>query len=494
MKLKKYFSLPLLCIVLCLALVLGGCALTVSQVKKNPNAQVLSALKNTYESIMQNALPFNAPNGLDKTGELSFTITGSESEESASVGVLWKAEDKLANISLKIKSETEETDIKAYIDESNIALQSDSIFGEGVYGVNVKTLKEDLKDSALLSTLGISYDELMEEIGDMLDNMQKNSAELMQNYNQLANDLKGVFEKVETEVTEENITTGGEDVKAICVNYKLTKETASEVLNVIKDFADKNASLDSDTVQELIDELEGESDQSADLKFAINPDEKVIMQISLKSDGGEEVLIDLGKKPAESAQYKINIKGEEEISLLLDRADKDGKYCRKLTVDEDGVSSSIEFVYDKSTSEFTLTEESEESGTDTVSGKIESSENMLKVTFSLEGMDFEASLKSEASPEAMPEYKNIVKLSEDELNEFLLPLLGMFGGMTDEDYYGDDVYYDDDYYSYFTEFDDTVDYDGDGDAGDDEDYALFQYFSQAMSVQDSEYFGYEEIA
>ena len=141
MKLKKYFSLPLLCIVLCLALVLGGCALTVSQVKKNPNAQVLSALKNTYESIMQNALPFNAPNGLDKTGELSFTITGSESEESASVGVLWKAEDKLANISLKIKSETEETDIKAYIDESNIALQSDSIFGEGVYGVNVKTLK-----------------------------------------------------------------------------------------------------------------------------------------------------------------------------------------------------------------------------------------------------------------------------------------------------------------------------------------------------------------
>ncbi len=433
--------------VLCLALVLGGCALTLNQVKKDPTAQVIRAISNTIKSL-ESDLPFTMPKGLDKTGAVDMTVSGIPETEDVTVNLAW-AEDAF-NLDINTVAMG---DNGIFYKNGELALKSDMFLGDDAIGVNMKTLKEDLKDSAILDCFGVTYDELMESIDDLAEN---NGKEKIENFK---NALKDVFVKCETDVTEQTVKTNGEDAKAICVTYNMDKDTYLAFMDAYKDFV----TYDMESMDELTDGIK-ESEAEGKLTFAINPDEKVIMQVSLdvsimtdgEKDGGT-IVLDLGKIPAKSDKFTLVIEDAEVTSsMIYDRTEKDGKFCRNITVKDDETESTLEFIYDKASGDYTLTVNSGEKIV--VGGKINSSKSEMNITVDkMEmpgvgdmGLSISLTVKNTADVKGVPEYKNITKMTDDEVDAIMGLFMSFFPSSNGNDY------------SYLYEFDPTFDYNYDG--------------------------------
>lgn len=507
---KNKSTYVLIACILCIAAMLVGCVLTVNQVKKDPTGQVVKAIENTLNSFKADE-PFSMPKGLDKEGTVDLKITGiPDLEGDITVNYAYKNDDEAASLSITADSIG---DVEIYRKNSEIALSAETLPGKDAIGLDMSTIKEDLKDSPLLEMFGISYDDLMEQFDSSFTGAKE--------YNEaLANckkAIKDVLVNCETDVAEETVKTNGEDAKAICVTYNMDKDAYIALADAYKDFLVNFNNSVSDEYSELFEEMTQEiedSDAESKLTFAINPAKKVIMQVSLditvtidgEKDGGS-IVLDLGKVPADSDKFTVEIKdAENTYSVIYDRAEKDGKFCRNISLKDDENSWSLEFVYDKDSGEYTLTFTETESST--ISGTIKSSENEMRITVDKiempdsEGADISLSLtaKNTADVKAMPDYEKITDMTAEELGGVVSSLSGilppMYGSSFSDPYEFDPTYdynrdgivneedeafynsYFDDPYQKYYEFDSTYDYNLDGVVNDDDQAYFDKYYGE----------------
>lgn len=517
---KKRFNLALMIAgIVCLAIVLVGCALTVNQVKKDPTANVYKAIENTVNSF-DTDIPFTMPKGLDKEGTVDMKINGiPDFEDGIAMNYAYKTDDNAMNLSV---STGVIGDFEIYSKDGECAVSNEMLLGENVIGFDAKTLKEDLKDSVLLELLGISYDELTEQLDDSIFEV-KDYAEARANFEKA---IKDVLVNCETEVAEQTVTTNGEDAKAICVTYNMDEDAIVAVFDAYEELLGNVNSSVSNDYSMYFDNLSkavAAADMGGKLTFAINPDKKVIMQASMDVTGtvdGEEdsasIVFDLGKVPANSDKFSVEFKSTEETaSIIYDRTEKDGKFCRNISIKADNDELSFEFVYDKANAEFTVT--SSESDGDVISGTIKSSENEMSITLDKMGIpdteDLTVSLtvKNTADVKDVPEYKKITDMTAEELQTVITSFSGMlpdnnpYYDDSDTKYYefdstydynfdgvvndGDKAYFDK-YYgensdaSYIYEFDPAFDYDFDGDLDDDDKEFFDAYYSNLGDIGD----------
>ena len=252
------------------------------------------------------------------------------------------------------------------------------------------------------------------------------------------------------------------------------------------------------------------------LSFALNVKSADIMlfegEMTGESDEGKakaEVTVDFGKNPAESdsfdAKMKLTDVDGQEISAkaTVKRTNDKDSFERKisLSAESDGESHSLEigFKHDKESKNFsfcyTMDDEKAE-----VNGTLEYSDNDLslvveKIIINGEETVLGIKLFVKAGEEvpAMPDFKNLATMSKDDytalgesvqqnvlpiLNALGIPGLGSSGGhhTINPDY----DYDDEDPYDIYRNFDNTYDYDEDGDTGDDDDYAVWEYMNSLL--------------
>lgn len=471
--------------ILCFAIMLAGCALTVNQVKKDPTAQVIKAIDNTIESLKAD-IPFTMPKNLDKEGTVDMKITGiPDFDDGITVNYAYKIDDDAMSLSVAAGAIG---DIELCYKNGEYALSSDMLPDKGVIGFDNNTIKEDLKDSALLELFGISYDELLKQLESSFVDV-KDYAEASVNFEKA---VKDILVNCETEVAEQAVKTNGEDAKAICVTYNMDKDAyiafADAYKNLLGNMYGGMLNEYSEMFDEMTDEIEN-SDVDSKLTFAINPGKKVIMQVSLDItatvDGEKDsasFVLDLGKIPANSDKFTMEIKDAENTSsVIYDRTEKDGKLCRNITLKDSENDSNLEFVYDKDNGGYTLTFSGSEGGV--ISGTLKSSETEMNIAVDkiempgAEGADMSASMtvKNTADVKDMPDYKKITDMTADELTTVITSFAGMFPSIYDNSY--SDMY----------EFDPTYDYNQDGIVNEEDE----EYFNNYFGDSDMKYYEFD---
>ncbi len=535
MQIKRSISVILTAVLLCMAIVMTSCdALSVKKVEEDPTEQLMSSTSSTATNVVNSISPLDPVRAALKKGLFEISYSNDEVGNISNRFYIDAEAKKAADIA-SVELMGEKIDLGIYGADSKLAVSS-SLLGDSAYGLDFTTLAEDAKNSEFWSLVGTTYSEVEAQIGDLLDSLSgfsEKEDEIKKSLDDLKKEIKKVLNKTEVSVSKDKVSVGGEDVKAILINYEFGKDTVNEIAGLAIDwYADfmksytemlpadsSDIDLDPDDMKSsLADALDEVNNLKFKLSFAINVKSADIMlfegEMTGESDEGNakaEVTVDFGKNPAESDSFDAKVKltdvdGQEiNAKLTVKRTNDKDNFERKISfsAESDGESHSLEigFKHDKSSKDFsfyyTMDDEKAE-----VNGTLEYSDNDLslvveKIIINGEETVLGIKLFVKAGEEvpAMPDFKNLATMSKDDytalgesvqqnvlpiLNALGIPGLGSSGGhhTINPDY--DYDYDDEDPYDIYRNFDNTYDYDEDGDAGDDDDYAVWEYMNALL--------------
>lgn len=533
MQIKRSISVILTAVLLCMAIVMTSCdALSVKKVEEDPTEQLMSSTSSTATNVVNSISPLDPVRAALKKGLFEISYSNDEIGNISNRFYIDAEAKKAADIA-SVELMGEKIDLGIYGADSKLAVSS-SLLGDSAYGLDFTTLAEDAKSSEFWSLVGTTYSEAEAQIGDLLDSLSgfsEKEDEIKKSLDDLKKEIKKVLNKTEVSVSKEKVSVGGEDVTAILINYEFGKDTVNEIAGLAIDwFADfmksyyeiisadlSDLDFDPDDMKSsLADALDEVNNLKFKLSFAINVKSADIMlfegEMTGESDEGNakaEVTVDFGKNPAESDSFDAKVKltdvGGQEINakLTVKRTNDKDDFERKISLSAESAVEShsleIGFKHDKESKDFsfyyTMDDEKAE-----VKGTLEYSDNDLslvveKIVIGGEETVLGIKLFVKAGEEvpAMPEFKNLAKMSKDEytalsenvqqnilpiLNALGIPGLGSSGGhhTINPDY----DYDDEDPYDIYRNFDNTYDYDEDGDTGDDDDYAVWEYMNSLL--------------
>lgn len=372
-----------------------------------------------------------------------------------------------------------------YLQESALAIAIPMLLGEDAYGIALDTLMEDLPNSAIWELAGISYEDFVAELDVDFDAVMGTIMDTLEDTAELEADLQEVMDKIEITAESGKATVYGEEVDADKVIITLTDEDIKAMMDVTIDWMEQTmtdlmaelesfgdvAMEDDVTIEEEFDSMRTEMDaafENTDLTLTlvanIAPETQYLMSYEMDLAGtidGEEgcIFMDLvlGVDPVASEKYTLSFGAEAEgevqglIEAVIEREITDAASNFDLTISMTEGEETVELLtgslqIDKADGKYELSMEAEGSAL-TVSGALKLTDDSF--VFSVDSIDVDGevmelgvSLSIEAIdadeiPE-IPEYKNVLKLSADELTQ-LLELFGM-GGEYDED-----MEYDEDY-------------------------------------------------
>ncbi len=481
---KKSLFAKLLILVLCLSLVLCGCS---DAAKPNDNnGDVNNTTPVTPEQIADQALDktlsaiFGAEGDANQFGEDldcgKLTISVGEyinNELYFDTNKMNMANELKVNIAEGMSLEA-----GVYLDNGNFVMTVPALI-EGAYGVNLPTILDDAKDSALLEMMGISYDDMMTGIGDFLAELEGAMDEADSSLEGLEEALDEALANIDEKVTEGKVTVDGKEVDAIIATYSLDSDGILDMMDVLAtwfvDYMEKNASsedLDLGEFEDAMADAEdalSEADIKAELVVNINAETGYIMtvagQVEVTAEGETAAFtldIDLGENVAETNKYVLKIgtvtDGEamDMLQLILKRDITDTDVTYELSAKAAGVEvANFVLEYDKATYAYQITMEADEQ------------EIIAKGIYKVTDKSFELTLDTVSAEEeelpinakvqleevtadsipAAPTYTNILKMSQDELTTLFSDLGELMGGFSgdaeyDEDY---DVDFDDSY-------------------------------------------------
>lgn len=485
---KRSFLAMLLIFVMCFALVFSGCNQAGDSDKpdddtkskdKTTSNQIADSLDKTLGALFGKNPAADVIEQAFKGGKVTVEIDG------VFQNVLYMDAQAgcFADV-LKVGDQEQMIDLSLYLEGSELAVASPILLGNQAYGIDFSTLEQDLKDSEIWSLLGMSYEELQDQlgfdIGQILDALEDTMDAASDMGDVFADALKGI----ETTQEEGTVTIHGTAVKAINVKYHVTSQDIYELVKVYLDQSEKLMKDMMDTVagamgmdveqmmsqmglDETRQELKAifdEIDIQGDLVVSISPDTQYIMCVTADASGtveGEAFSMDmdlvLGTNPANSDKYTFSllmnsdgetsgitaeivrttsgsvdistiqvngVRGEETKTFLtghLSYDDSNGAYELALTSDGDTMAFTGCYQQSDDNLHFTL---------DTMTTNGEAQQIGLHVC---------VEVISNAEIPKIPSYKNILRLSQEELSE----LLGGFMGGGDD--FGDDEFMDEEF-------------------------------------------------
>ena len=392
-----------------------------------------------------------------------------------------------------IGADGESLNLDAYISGTEIVFDTNALGDAICIGVDFANLSEDIKNSPLMEELGISAEELepiIEVLTSSLDTIDANIFDTAS----LVEDIKEIIKDSNVTVEDGSVISGNTTVKCVKITYKLDRKDIADIgylviewveTNFKDEFAilEANGLLDAgeldETFKSIKETLRGEDIKKANpnlvFMVAIDPNTEAIIKteceftVTTFEDEDDDigipnsvrVILDMGVAASAGYQHSLtfetltNNKLDESITLKFVNRDADRTQDRAFIIefDDDGIPTVYEigYTWNKKTGAFTLklTEDKEfieligkataKEGAFTVI--IESGKNEDKESIWDEGTTLTLIFTPDAEMPDTPDYDNILKMSAEEIQEFI-ELIGM----------GEDLMYEDDF-MYEDEFD-----------------------------------------
>ena len=382
-----------------------------------------------------------------------------------------------------------------YLKDSKLAVSAPVLLGDEVYGIDFNTLGTDLENCELWAMMGTTYEEFQAQAGIDIDGLKEAVEKYVDAVSNAGDSMADSLKNVEVTREKGTVVINGETVDAVNVKYHLTSEDFKAVMNAYLDeyeksmeamtdaFADVFAGMDMDemmsemdmdTMRQELDTAFASVDLEGDLVVSINPDSQYIMNVSMDIAGtidGEEGQIEmdlvLGVDPTSSEKYTFSLsacgKDTNEVNgITIDvvRATNGSVETSTLTISEvsSGVSAVVmtaELSHDSSNGAYEISMAAD-GETVSIKGIYLVSADKLEisvdtVTSAFEGEEYTETIGlrlcvetiSKSEMPAMPNMKNILKLTQDEWTE----LLNKFVTEDPDDYYDEDFDYDEDIYT-----------------------------------------------
>ena len=448
---KRIKSAVFVLLVICLALGLAGCSGTnEKKVKADPTKQVISSVVNTIDMLEESSTPWDLLFKAFENG--SIVLDYNAAEQCRLYNILYRnaASGQMAN-EYYYEEKARFVDLNLYSNGSELAVKSERLFDNEVYGVKLDSFKADLQTSDILEVAGMSYDEYMSEHGDEIDkvlnlskpvDLSKEEEELKV----LSSVLVKALNSVNVVVEENNVDFDGKKVKSIDVTYTLSKEKMDMIVEAIQKWSDScktgafkllSSVLDSYFVNmNMQDKSSTDAVNDYKISFSINPKKKTIMRASLESfhslnsAAKESYVLILGENPVKSDEWNAlhTVKTEarfQKTELVYHRVNTKDVFKREFTqitsVDQTKETQSFLFEYNQkeNTVKFERTDNDNKTS---YSGTLSYSDQEFKMSLK-ENIKSDQSAGSEVSIVAkvggnvpdVPSYVNIVTMPSSKI-------------------------------------------------------------------------------
>ena len=419
----------------------GGDKLSLDRVKSDPIGAISDAANVASTALEKKSAFVSAMKKLSEADTLGFELSAS-ADEYASLSLSGNSSKSkgLASGKVSLMIDGASSDTYFWSDKSGFALKSPELIGDETYGVNMETLDSDLKNSTLLESMGVDTD----KIAGSADTALSVEA-LRQAFEQLKSDVTATANG-SAQVEEEAITIASGEVNAVSVKLPVNKDACGAYFDAVIKFCDKisEGAVDRDAVasakDEIAEKLEG-ADVFAKVYLSKKTATAVKSELLIEADGikmsmtnakvkddaasidtdiavtvvenGETVTVNgeirtVTEKGQEGITYKVSVpdiggSGAGDITVSAVRNTADGK----IELKAGGKFGGAEMNY-------------------SVTGTLTYSNTECILT--LDPIDIpdvckvNASLKmtTGAEPEAVPAYKNVLMLDEDDFQSLLL--------------------------------------------------------------------------
>ena len=414
---KKSLFAKLVIVMLCLSLVLCGCGKdnaagndntqqegtpTTSTNTNAPTPEQVAdeSLGNTLEAIFGQELDFGA------------TTKTTVSIEGVGNNALYVNTDQLMLVdALSINCMGIELDVCLYLDGNNLVLTMPGAI-QGAYGIRFDTLTQDMENSDIWTVLGVSYDQFMEAVMPAIDEIVGTEDSAGIDFSGLETSVEDALENVEKKTTEGKVTVDGKEVDAVIVTYSMDAETMGELLKAVTGWMADNidrleASTDAVDVSQIVDSLKTSLNEIIE---TANPSAELVVNINAST--GSIMTLE------GAINYTVE---DEDCSLTMDMnfgvdAAKSDTYTMNIAAEANGNVVQILQMRLKSTVAATCASYNITFGTEILTGNLE--EITLVITVE--------KIAASDIPQ-LPEYKNIFKLTENEIYNLMTELQGVFG-------------------------------------------------------------------
>lgn len=238
MQIKRSISVILTAVLLCMAILMTSCdALSVKKVEEDPTEQLMSSTSSTATNVVNSISPLDPVKAALKKGLFEISYSNDEIGNISNRFYIDAEAKKAADIA-SVELMGEKIDLGIYGADSKLAVSS-SLLGDSAYGFDFTTLAEDAKNSEFWALVGTTYSEAEAQIGDLLDSLSgfsEKEDEIKKSLEDLKKEVKKVLNKTDVSVSKDKVSVGGEDVKAILINYEFGKDTVNEIAGLVIDW------------------------------------------------------------------------------------------------------------------------------------------------------------------------------------------------------------------------------------------------------------------
>lgn len=323
---------------------------TLWSVQMNPAGQLQRSFQKTADELREGLL-YEIPTAVTQvftTGAIAINLT--TTDNTSVDNMLYLREDGIVSVG---NINTDGAILGGYgfwLGKESIVVETSGPVSSTAYGLHFDTLKEDLKYSALLDYLGVSYDEACTYIDTVLDVLQTDADNITQkNETQINVQLAELLKSCPVIVEEKTLNVDSESLTVYHIAYTISPEQICEMAELLKNRirVSETGSEDPD-IEKNINELETaviRSNATAIVDFYLHSQTQVVIQAGCRLDWMQEeetstIIANtfLGETPSQSRCYtaSVSIKSPgsvaENITLEYQRTNAHNLPGRKLVL------------------------------------------------------------------------------------------------------------------------------------------------------------------
>lgn len=483
-------------LLLCPSVLLSSCdKVTEKQVEKDPIGVTAEAIALNFEETDTVKSAQDTLNADTARIRVDLTVEG------VPLALNVYADEKNGSGALEMDKGVLPMALSLYFNDKELALESKELTDTPI-GVKFDELtKEKILNSSFAEAIGLTDEDLDDEFFDGIEKLRETLSDTGAINKDTAEKGKEILEGIKKAlvgngctVTTEKLELQDGVVPSVVTTFDITDETidaaAEAILTALGDTEYPIGTLD--TLSEEIDSLVQDYKDSVDslvIKTGIAKKTGALVYAEVNfdaADGAMTVKLDLGSKPKESEKYILTIEADGQTGKIeYTRGAEDEKLTRsaKLTVGEEEYGTA-DLSWDKKTGDYVIRTTEGETETARLSGKLLIEKNLLQFSFDgtedIPNIAFE--IESGASVPTVPEYRDLLELSEQDINDAVIRFYTLAGGLSDyDDYeeeyedgygdidsedldaiYGDYDYDESDWFYGDSDFEDFSDYDWSG--------------------------------
>ncbi len=423
---------------LCAAMLFTSCAgekgVNSKAVENNPGLEVSEAVSATFEKTLDSTpVAF-----INKASDAESVHVQASAEAEGQKVVFDFFVSGANNPRAAMQFDAMEIKGAAYLDTNGIAVECDKLFGNKAYGIGFKNLSKKLENSILPELMGIAADEILGEMGDVIEIVENLGKYIKDSVEYMAQTENDIYEIISDEgnysAKEEMFSVNDGEVMAVVLDYSITPELVCDVVEeyvtimldspVVSDYLRTfgaygefgvnmfNSGMLDDYIDEALEEMkdsvyEAFEDMDVDelpLTVVMNKATGAFIYAELENGEGEKIFIDLGVNPERSEEWIIGVEDDgEDYEMVITKkfSGNNGEF----SIEADG-DELVKF--EVSGGRFELEIDGEEVAT----GKCKYSKNSLELDIedALDGANLKLVIDTKAAPRA-PGFKDILTMS-----------------------------------------------------------------------------------